>query len=100
MSHGTYRGEGLDGCGCIQGPVTTEMMMMMMMDQIHETYRGGEHGGCGRILGQCKGPILTEMMTVMTMMMTVMMTDQFNIFKAGFSVDGDDGPGHHPKARS
>ena len=22
------------------------------------------------------------------------------IFKAGFSVDGDDGPGHHPKARS
>ena len=50
--------------------------MMMMMDQIHETYRGGERGGCGRILGQCKGPILTEMMTVMTMMMTVMMTDQ------------------------
>ena len=28
---------------------------------------------------------------MMTMMITVMMTDQFNTFKAGFSVDGDDG---------
>ena len=52
-------------------------MMMTMMDQIHETNRGGELGGCGCLSGQSKGPISTEMMmTVITMTMTVMMMDQ------------------------